>query len=116
MAMTDSANSTTWEQEWRRMQMWLFAGFVVIVLFAGIGFGLWLLGRWQASIVAGVLGASIDLVMIGRATWSYVQVLRLRAAERVLREPKSTNREWLVAVAFLVVPLGLYTLWYVMAR
>ncbi len=54
--------------------------------------------------------------MIGRATWSYVQVLRLRAAERVLREPKSTNREWLVAVAFLVVPLGLYTLWYVMAR
>jgi hypothetical protein len=114
--MPESIGNTTWEQEWRRMQLWLFAGFMVIVLGAGVAYVFWLLGAWQASIVAGLVGAVVDLAMIARATWSYVRVMKLRAAERAIREPNSRNREWLLAIAFLLVPLTLYTLWYVLAR
>jgi hypothetical protein len=108
--------NSPWQQEWKRMQMWLFAGFCVLLVSAVLAWVMAQVGSPQSAIVIGLLGAVVDIACIGRGVWSYIQVLRMRARERAGKPTSISNYEWLLAIALLVIPLGLYTLWFVEFR
>ena len=104
--------SNDWQGEWRRMQMWLLAGYVCLVLSAVLAWILAHVGSAQSAIVVALLGAAIDIALIGRGGWIYVRVMRMRAHGRVGKPRSVLNYESILAVAFLVIPLTVYTVWF----
>ena len=85
--MTERQRATPWQQEWRRMQLWLLAGYLTLVAAAALAFAVAQLGAPNAAIVIGVLGGLVDLVLIGRGAWSYIRVRQLRAEDSSSPKP-----------------------------
>lgn len=98
------------------MQMWLFAGFCCLSLSAVLAWAIVQMGSPPVAIATAMVGLVADIACIGRGVWSYVQVLRIKAHERVGKPASLMNYEWLLAVALAVVPLSLYTLWFIKTR
>jgi hypothetical protein len=105
-----------WRLEWVRMQKWLFAGFIGLVATVVLGWMAVQLHGTALGISLVLLGTVFDLACIGRGTWIYVRVLRLRAAARSLRGTRVRKFEWLIALVLLIIPLGLSTWWYLATR
>ncbi len=110
MGMIDTGMNRTWQHEWRRMQLWLFSGYLCLVLAALLAWIATRFGFVQPAIVIGVLGGVLCITLVGVGVMSYINVMRIRAREA--KSPGRSNQEWLLAFAFLVIPLTLYTLWY----
>jgi hypothetical protein len=98
------------------MQLWLLAGYICLVLAAVLSWVMSQIGSSQAAIVIGVSGAVLDIALIARGVWSYIKVMQIRARGRADKPTGFLNNEWLVAWAFLLIPLGLYTFWYFKLR
>jgi hypothetical protein len=63
--------------------MWLLAGYLSLVLSAVLAWIMVQLGSPQSAILVGLLGATIDIALIGRGVWIYIRVMRMRAHDRV---------------------------------
>jgi hypothetical protein len=92
--------------------MWLLAGYLCLVLSAVLAWIMVQVGSPQSAIVVGLLGAAIDVALIGRGVWIYIRVMRMRAHDRIGKPRSIVNSEWILAVAFLVIPLSIYTFWF----